>query len=145
MKYEKIILVRHGESEGNVDPDIYARVPDWRLDLTPRGCKQATKAGLEVAGLVPEGHVQAYVSPYRRTMRTFECMAEAFPGRVRMFQDPRLREQDWGHLRGPEATQSIRRERDEDGTFWYRFPDGESGADVYDRVTSFMDTLCRDM
>ena len=70
-------------------------------------------------------------------------MAEAFAGRVRAFQDPRLREQDWGHLRGPEATQSIKRERDEYGTFWYRFPDGESGADVFDRVSLFLESLHR--
>ena len=145
MKYEKIILVRHGESQGNVDPDVYERVPDWRLDLTERGCRQAMAAGVEVARLVPQGEVQAYVSPYRRTMRTYECMAQAFAGRVRMFQDPRLREQDWGHLREAKATKEIKRERDEYGTFWFRFPDGESGADVYDRVTSFMDTLWRDM
>lgn len=31
------------------------------------------------------------------------------------------------------------------GRFWYRFPHGESGADVYDRMTIFEDHMIRDI
>ena len=31
----RIILVRHGESQGNVDDAIYETVPDHALTLTP--------------------------------------------------------------------------------------------------------------
>lgn len=31
------------------------------------------------------------------------------------------------------------------GRFFYRFPNGESGADVYDRITSFQNTMIRDV
>lgn len=31
------------------------------------------------------------------------------------------------------------------GRFWYRFPNGESGADVYDRITSFEDLMIRNI
>ena len=43
-----------------------------------------------------------------------------------------------------EELRRIRRDRIEYGTFYYRLPDGESGADVYDRVTTFLETLHRD-
>lgn len=36
-------------------------------------------------------------------------------------------------------------ERLEFGRFFYRFPNGESGADVYDRITIFEDHLVRDI
>lgn len=36
-------------------------------------------------------------------------------------------------------------ERKKIGRFFYRFKAGESGADVYDRVSSFMDSLYREM
>ena len=39
---------------------------------------------------------------------------------------------------------SIRDERDQFGTFFYRVPGGESGADVYDRLSGAMDTIHRD-
>ena len=36
-------------------------------------------------------------------------------------------------------------ERESYGRFFYRFPNGESGADVYDRLTVFEDHLVRDI
>ena len=44
---QRIVLVRHGESEGNVDETIYERVPDHALELTWRGRKQAEATGEE--------------------------------------------------------------------------------------------------
>jgi broad specificity phosphatase PhoE len=35
-------------------------------------------------------------------------------------------------------------ERNEFSTFYYRIQDGESGADVYDRVSTFFETMFRD-
>ena len=40
---KRLILVRHGESEGNVDPLIYASVADNALHLTDRGWLQARR------------------------------------------------------------------------------------------------------
>lgn len=36
-------------------------------------------------------------------------------------------------------------QRREIGAFYFRFQTGESGADVFDRVSSFLETLHRDM
>ena len=58
-------------------------------------------------------------------------------------EDPRLREQEWGHLRDAEA-RILEHERDAYGTFYYRFEDGESGADVYDRCSGLLETVYRD-
>lgn len=46
-------------------------------------------------------------------------------------------------VQDPDAMPSIMRERREIGAFYYRFPDGESGADVYDRVDNFVEHLHR--
>ena len=43
-----------------------------------------------------------------------------------------------------EELRRIRKERIAFSTFYYRLPDGESGADVYDRVSTFLETLHRD-
>lgn len=32
-KPHRIILVRHGESTGNVDEKVYVRTPDWKVSL----------------------------------------------------------------------------------------------------------------
>ena len=45
MRPAYIYLVRHGESEGNVDKELYKTVPDWKVPLTKKGVKQARVAG----------------------------------------------------------------------------------------------------
>lgn len=45
MRPKRIILIRHGESEGNVDKNIYEQKPDYALELTHRGIHQAKEVG----------------------------------------------------------------------------------------------------
>ena len=49
MTPKRIILLRHGESEANVDLVVYARVLDWQNALTATGVEQARGAGREIA------------------------------------------------------------------------------------------------
>jgi broad specificity phosphatase PhoE len=145
MKPNRIILIRHGESEGNLDRDKYRTVPDYALNLTPRGIEQARAAGLEIKHLLGEESLYVYLSSYFRTRQTFQHLQAGFASNlVRAIEDPRLREMDWGHLRHPDENDEIMKRRDEYSAFYYRIPDGESGADVYDRVSTFMETLFRD-
>jgi broad specificity phosphatase PhoE len=145
MKPKQIILVRHGESQGNVNKAIYETVPDYALQLTDKGRDQAYQVGLKLEteyGLLNQP-VMFYVSPFWRARQTFEQIYERFlyePYR----EDARLREQDWGNLREIDVHQLIQGQRDGYGSFFYRFPNGESGADVEDRISSFLDTLHRD-
>ena len=145
MKPKRIILVRHGESAGNADKTHYKTVPDFAMDLTEAGWQQSRAAGKEIAEQIEGGLVRAYVSPWERTRQTFAGIASVLGDQVvKAIEDPRLREQDWGHLRSPEELKEIRDERDHYSPFYYRIPDGESAADVYDRVSTFMETLHRD-
>eukprot|EP01051_Picozoa_sp_SAG22_P017045 SAG22_NODE_2541_length_2462_cov_29.806602_4_plen_153_part_00 len=41
----KIIMVRHGQSQGNVDEKLYATTPDNQMPLSEAGKQQATEAG----------------------------------------------------------------------------------------------------
>jgi len=148
MKPDRIILVRHGESMGNVNKEIYKTVPDYALDLTEKGVNQAMWVGKEIHKLIGDVPIQYYVSPFWRTRRTFEHIAKSFKHFKdcdRVYEDPRLREQEWGHLRDDlDLVNKMQEYRDNYGHFYYRFNDGESCADVYDRVSDFLNTLHRD-
>ena len=63
----------------------------------------------------------------------------------KVIEDPRLREQEWGNLQNTDETSICERQRDMVGKFYYRFPTGESGSDVYDRATLFLSSLFRDI
>ncbi|WP_424211435.1 histidine phosphatase family protein [Streptomyces sp. BI20] len=142
VRPRRIVLVRHGESEGNVDDTVYEREPDHALRMTPRGHAQAAATGERLRELFGDEGVSAYLSPYRRTLQTFRELG-LDPGRVRVREEPRLREQDWGNWQDRDDVRLQKAYRDAYGHFFYRFAQGESGADVYDRVGSFLESLYR--
>jgi len=67
------------------------------------------------------------------------------PHRYTLREDPRLREQDFGNFQNSLQMEQCKEERRRFGSFYYRFENGESGADVYDRVTDFWDSIRREM
>ncbi len=145
MKPKRIILVRHGELEANVDKYLFGKVPDYTIELTEKGWEQARKAGRELKAVVGDESMYFYVSPFWRARSTFEGVAEAFPrGQFDYCEEPRLREQEWGYLRCNEDFDKICRERKEYGIFYYRIPGGEAGSDVYDRVNDLLGSMYRD-
>ncbi len=100
---KRIILVRHGQSEGNIDESAYTRIPDSKIALTEVGWKQAVQCGKKIRHVIESDHeenwqVYFYVSPYRRTLQTLRGIGMAFErNRIAgVREEPRLREQDFG-------------------------------------------------
>lgn len=145
-----VILVRHGESEGNADNTLYRTKPDNLVELTQHGVEQAVQAGKRIEDIfkredrtksLGEGpaikRVHLVVSPFERTRQTAAALRPWFEHRiVRTDIQPRIREQEFGNLQGHDF-EEFREEQKKVGRFWYRFETGESGADVYDRVKSW--------
>ncbi|CCD22710.1 acid phosphatase DET1 NDAI_0A05550 [Naumovozyma dairenensis CBS 421] len=61
----------------------------------------------------------------------------------RVKDEPRIREQDFGNFQEVSSMQDVMKKRATYGHFFFRFPQGESAADVFDRVASFQETLFR--
>lgn len=146
MRPRRIILVRHAESKANVDRMINCDTPDHAIPLTLKGRQQAEKAGKKIAKLLEYGSAYVYTSVFTRTMETWKYIAGELPDYsvLRVIPDPRLREQEWGNFFKPDQIDQIYKDREAIGSFFYRFPDGESGADVYDRISTFLETMHRD-
>ncbi|KAL1316734.1 hypothetical protein HN51_068885 [Arachis hypogaea] len=149
---KRIILVRHGESQGNVDESVYARVADPKIGLTSKGKAQSEECGRRINDIIQKDgdhnwQLYFYVSPYRRTLETLQSLARPFPRhRIAGFrEEPRLREQDFGNFQNREKMRVEKAMRQLYGRFFYRFPNGESAADVYDRITGFRETLRADI
>ncbi len=145
MKPHRIILIRHGECYANTDESQFATEPDYTIELTPKGIEQAYEAGIALKNLVGDETLYFYVSPFWRTRSTFENIVRAFPRNQFAFnEEPRLREQEWGYLRTYAELKQLKEERKKYGIFYYRFPGGEAGTDVYDRINDLLGSLHRD-
>lgn len=159
-----IYLVRHGQSEGNVDRAIHREKPDHALDLSPLGHQQAARAGETIAALTLEARLagrphRIWVSPYARTRQTADHVmaglaASPAPAPVDMREHVLLCEQQYGLFDGVEDAELPERfplehahyalaERHE-GKFWPRMPMGESRFDVAVRVHQAFGTFHRD-
>jgi broad specificity phosphatase PhoE len=151
----ELVLVRHGESAGNVaDADArrqgLARLElatrDADTPLSPTGERQARAVGRHLddldAGQRPD---VVLTSPYVRAARTAALATERLG--VEAVPDERLRERDLGAFDGLTGTgirenypeESLRRSTT--GKFYYRPPGGESWTDVALRIRQFLTDL----
>lgn len=101
----KVVMIRHGQSEGNVDECLYSRKPDNSMQLTPLGWEQAIKAGkiLKERVIATGEPVHFIVSPYVRTVETFHGMVSAWcdPSEFNHIKSREKRLKAWyGHLLG---------------------------------------------
>jgi len=155
---ERLWLVRHGESAGNVARNqalaagatrIALDQRDMDVPLSPRGEDQARALGRWLAR-DPAGRPDVLLaSPYRRARDTAALIRDAggCTPDASLCRDERLREKEFGILDGltadgiavlqPEQAQL----RAALGKFYHRPPGGESWCDVILRLRSLLDTV----
>jgi 2,3-bisphosphoglycerate-dependent phosphoglycerate mutase len=155
----ELLLVRHGESAGNVARDAaeaagapWIEIVDRDMDvpLSERGVEQAQALGHWLARPETPDPAVIVASPYRRASETARVALESGALDVPVVLDERLREREFGILdrltkrgiteRYPEEAEARARV----GKFYYRPPNGESWCDVALRVRSAIDTISRE-
>ena len=145
MRPKQIIIIRHGESEANVDKSMYKHTPDHMINLTEKGREQCLRAGLSLNEILTGKNITVWSSPFNRARQTAELIISQLGDRdIKYREDPRLREQEWGNFYTEEEARLKTEDRRRHSYFFYRIENGESGADVYDRMSTFLDTLYRD-
>lgn len=156
-----LVLIRHGQSEGNVATeaaksgdtgwytDQFTTTPGHQWRLTTKGREQARAAGLWVQQHIAERFDRYYVSPYVRTRETAAHLD--LPG-AGWSLNRALRERDWGDIGSlPKDEFESRPEyklnawlKANDPLYWVA-PNGESIAHVAeDRVRNVLSTLHRE-
>jgi broad specificity phosphatase PhoE len=151
----RTFLVRHGESEGNVDREIYKTKPDHAINLTVDGGTQAEMAGRFIKNMKnPPFEPRVWVSPYARTRQTADGLLAGglTPESVR--EHIAIVEQQFGLFDGvsdedlpilfPNEYGHYKKSEDFGGRFWARMPLGESRYDVALRVHQAFGTFKRD-
>lgn len=157
----RILLVRHGESVGNVDPMVHATTADHAVGLSERGFEQARQAGRALdayyKGALDDDrpHIRLWVSPYKRTRQTADALLETAGGWISdRVEHILLCEQQFGLFDGvPENELTARFPAEANyynmqckfgGKFWARMPQGESRFDVAKRIHQAFGTFHRD-
>ncbi|HEX8280842.1 MAG TPA: histidine phosphatase family protein, partial [Chthoniobacterales bacterium] len=152
---ERIWIVRHGESAGNVarrlamqrgDHRIALETRDMDVPLSPVGESQSQAVGhwFRENSEPPDAIL---TSPYVRALRTAELLAAAAGWRVPLVQDERLREKEFGVIDTLTSAGILSQHPEQAtfrkslGKFYHRAPGGESWCDVVLRLRSVSDSL----
>jgi 2,3-bisphosphoglycerate-dependent phosphoglycerate mutase len=157
---QRLWLVRHGESAGNVASQIAASWGELRVDVAERdvdvplsaaGLIQSKALGKWFAELAADDRPDVLLtSPYLRARQTADLIREAggLPAHASpAVKDERLREREFGILDRltPSGVQQLHPEQAEFrrviGKFYHRPPGGESWCDVILRLRSVLDTM----
>jgi broad specificity phosphatase PhoE len=131
----KLIMVRHGESEGNRERR-FTTTPD--APLTDLGREQAAQAARRIARLF---HPRLVItSPYARARETGEIIAAAL--RLPVEVEPGIYERHFGYLRG-QPYDAVRDDPtfETEKTWLWRPEGGESYEDVRVRLAPILERL----
>ncbi|MDB5368844.1 MAG: histidine phosphatase family protein [Roseomonas sp.] len=158
---ERLWIVRHGESAGNVARAAAQAARQARIDIAERdvdvplsalGERQSCTLGRWFGRMPPTARPDiVFSSPYRRARHTATLIREQAslsqePGSFLL--DERLREKEFGvldRLTGHGIAQQYPEQaefRHSLGKFYHRPPGGESWCDVILRLRSALDSMC---
>lgn len=140
LRFTKVTVLRHGESEGNLVPIYQGRCPG--TSLTENGKKQAASA----ADALRTGEIAAvYCSPLDRTKETAAIIGKGTGAPVHV--DDRLHEVIFGEYEGKtvdfsdltfvKARRAHKLESNAPESI-YHFPGMETFGDVHERITAFL-------
>lgn len=121
----KIILLRHGQSEWNLEN----RFTGWTdVDLTDKGREEARAAGLKIkeSGLEPRYYFTSYL---KRAIHTLQIASEAMDREwVPVTKDWHLNERHYGALQGLNKADTAKKYGDRQVHIWRRSYDVEPPA-----------------
>lgn len=141
----KVYLVRHGESQSNIDSSLYFKKDhfDHKTQLSEKGQIQAQECNVALKEIL-KGSCSVFVSPYQRAQETMQLAIKDL-NVTSLVTDVRLREQEFKDFPSEEDWRQKKERAKLRGKLFYRFKNAESGADVVNRVSNFYNQLRMDI
>ena len=133
----KLVLVRHGQSQWNLEN----RFTGWvDVSITELGAKEAHRAGLELKGIKFD---VAFTSVLKRAQETLAILLEELGQKgLPIFKDKALNERHYGDLQGLNKAETAVKYGDAQVHIWRRSfdvkpPGGESLKDTAERTLPY--------
>lgn len=139
----KLFIMRHAESLEDVDQTAYERIADEDMPLTDFGKEQATRFGRQFANEIGKSkNLRVFLSPSKRVLETAQLVISGVPKHVQwsLVTDSLISKQNWGNVTVHNRAE-IEKKRYRVGVLRYRFPEGESGAEMLFRFDLFAKKL----
>lgn len=142
MKTINLICIRHGQSEANIDIDLYYTKPDHKIELTAVGSGQAIQLYNELEKLYPSSNKNKIIcSPWIRAKQTAQKLKELSSFSV--IEDPLIHEMlvmnsfdEMNTNKDFNCTKRI-----DFSQYWHKTGSSESYIDAYNRARTLLQDL----
>jgi 2,3-bisphosphoglycerate-dependent phosphoglycerate mutase len=132
----KIVLVRHGQSQWNLEN----RFTGWEdVAITELGAEEAHRAGKELQGIRFDA---AFTSELKRAQQTLDILLQELGQTPPIAKDKALNERHYGDLQGLDKAETAKKYGDQQVHIWRRSydvrpPGGESLKDTAERTLPY--------
>jgi broad specificity phosphatase PhoE len=140
MSLRKIIIIRHAESQEDIDPNLNGILEDHEISITKKGISQIERITLEVMRIVSNfKNTTIYSSISNRAVETSVVLKNKLRLPEVIFE-PRIRNLNWGSTT-PIDVKEIAQERYSAGVLYYQFPDGDHSPTFVSNIGKFVNDL----
>lgn len=139
---KNILLVRHAQSEEDVNPNIRSHLSDRRISITDTGRQQTLKLIDDLREFIGSyRRVLVYTSPSARAGQTMSLFTRAFPNIVFSMQvEESIRNLNWGSVT-EKTIKEVEQERYRIGVLYFQFPDGDHTPTFVRNIERFTSSL----
>lgn len=142
---KQIFLVRHAQSEEDVDPNIRNGVHDSRIAITSTGKSQvASIAKILHPKISGYKRIKIITSPSNRAHQTMSLFRSYFPEiSFEVVHEKCIKNLNWGNV--DETTlREVEQERYRIGVLYFQFPEGDNTSELVKRIEKYVARLIRD-
>lgn len=136
---KKIFLIRHAQSEEDVDPSIRNRVHDSRISVTSTGKSQVFELVNKLRSrLAIYKSVKIIASSTNRAQQTMRLFSSQIPEvDFEIKHEKCVRNLDWGDV-NDQTIRSVEQERYSTGVLYFQFPNGDDSKRFVSDIELFV-------
>lgn len=136
MVLQTILLIRHAQSEEDINPSIHNLTNDHEIKLTPFGIEQTKKLAYYLLQYLNIENKIIYLSSSKRAQETWDILKSYSMNKNLVYIDKRIRNLNWGNIT-LETREQIEAERYKVGVLHYKFPNGDNTPNYVANICNF--------
>ncbi|MEA2112578.1 MAG: histidine phosphatase family protein [Patescibacteria group bacterium] len=142
MTLKKVVVIRHAQSQEDINPNLSGELEDYQISITEEGENQANDIiGNLQTILYPFPSVKIYSSPSNRAIQTASIVGSLLGLKdLDVIIEHRIRNLNWGNTT-PMNIKIIEKERYKVGVLYYKFPGGDDSSIFVRSIGEFVDEL----
>lgn len=142
MSLKKIVVIRHAESQEDVDPNLNRILSDNQISITKNGRSQINVVSSRVLDIISKYKtIRIYSSSSNRAIQTASIIRFKFGMEdSEIITDSRIRNLNWGNTT-LDNIEEIKKERYKAGVLHYQFPKGDHSPVFISNIGQFVQEL----